>query len=50
VDQNQHKTLSMEMATFYVHLHSNTINPIYTIPYVDPLSGKGTLYCNLNSY
>ncbi|XP_052072384.1 VWFA and cache domain-containing protein 1-like isoform X13 [Mytilus californianus] len=45
VDQNQHASLSMEMATFYVQLRSGQINtnPVYSIPYVDPFSERGLI-------
>ncbi|XP_071178164.1 VWFA and cache domain-containing protein 1-like isoform X2 [Mytilus edulis] len=45
VDQNQHASLSMEMATFYVKLRSGQINtnPVYSIPYVDPFSERGLI-------
>ncbi|CAG2235343.1 unnamed protein product [Mytilus edulis] len=48
VDQNQHGRLSMELATFYVHLHVpsrhvNT-NQVFSIPYVDPFSERGRYF------
>ncbi|CAC5416929.1 unnamed protein product [Mytilus coruscus] len=44
VDQNQHASLSMEMATFYVQLRSHDVNTnsVYSIPYVDPFSERGS--------
>ncbi|CAC5416932.1 unnamed protein product [Mytilus coruscus] len=45
VDQNQHASLSMKMATFYVQLRSRKVNTnaVYSIPYVDPFSERGLI-------
>ncbi|XP_076108895.1 VWFA and cache domain-containing protein 1-like [Mytilus galloprovincialis] len=37
------QTLAIHMSTFYLHLRKPSVDPIYTVPYVDPFSGIGLM-------